>query len=234
MLTSPAGLWTRLWMRFAGLSRLGRIAARLAVWFTPPYKGRASLGWMNERGFVSPTARISHRALRLGKHVFVGEHVIIYQAEGGGPVEIDDGASLYGDNLIETGQGGRVRIGEGTRLQRGCQLVAYQAAIDIGRDVGLAPNCVLSCSHPGSAPGELMSGQPPETKGPIVIEDHVWLGVGVTILDGVRIGRGAVIGAGAVVTRDIPAGAIAVGVPAHVVKMREARVWSDRSLEWST
>ena len=59
-----------------------------------------------------------------------------------------------------------------------------------------------------------------QTKGGIVIEDDVWLGFGVIVLDGVRIGKGAVIGAGAVVTKDIPEGAIAAGIPARVIKMR--------------
>ena len=53
-----------------------------------------------------------------------------------------------------------------------------------------------------------------------MIEDDAWLGVGVIVLSGVRIGKGAVIGAGAVVSRDVPDGAIAMGVPARVVKMR--------------
>ena len=50
--------------------------------------------------------------------------------------------------------------------------------------------------------------------------DDAWLGYGVIVLDGVRIGKGAVVGAGSVVTEDIPDGGIAVGVPARVVKMR--------------
>ena len=54
----------------------------------------------------------------------------------------------------------------------------------------------------------------------VVIEDDCWIGADVTILDGVRIGRGSVIGAGAVVTRSLPPFSVAVGVPAHVVKQR--------------
>jgi acetyltransferase-like isoleucine patch superfamily enzyme len=53
--------------------------------------------------------------------------------------------------------------------------------------------------------------------------DRVWLGANVTVLKGVTIGNDAVIGAGSVVTKDIPTGAIAVGVPAKVIKIRNQR-----------
>ncbi|KAI9133931.1 DapH/DapD/GlmU-related protein [Acaryochloris sp. CCMEE 5410] len=59
------------------------------------------------------------------------------------------------------------------------------------------------------------------TRGPVIIEDDVWLGAGTTVLDGVKIGKGCIVGAGAVVTKDLPAYAIAAGVPAKVIKMRE-------------
>ncbi|NUQ39504.1 MAG: hypothetical protein HUU23_17315 [Caldilineales bacterium] len=69
-----------------------------------------------------------------------------------------------------------------------------------------------------------MCWQPITSKGDIVIEDDVWLGVGAIVLDGVTIGRGAVIGAGAVVTESIPAYAIAVGAPARVVGHRRQQI----------
>lgn len=56
---------------------------------------------------------------------------------------------------------------------------------------------------------------------PVVIEDGVWIGIGATVLLGVRIGRGAVVGAHALVTKDVPPYAIVLGVPARVVKFRE-------------
>ena len=58
------------------------------------------------------------------------------------------------------------------------------------------------------------------TKGPIVVEDDVWIGRNVTILSGVRIGKGAIVGAGAVVTKEVPPYSICCGVPAKVVKYR--------------
>lgn len=61
------------------------------------------------------------------------------------------------------------------------------------------------------------------TRQGIVIEDDCWLGHAVTVLDGVTIGKGSVIGAGAVVTKDIPPFSIAVGVPAKVVKSRKGK-----------
>lgn len=55
-------------------------------------------------------------------------------------------------------------------------------------------------------------------KGDIIIEDNVWLCEGVVVLSGVRIGKNSIIGANAVVTKDIPANSIAVGIPAKVIK----------------
>ena len=65
-----------------------------------------------------------------------------------------------------------------------------------------------------------MATQPVSTRGSIFIEDDVWIGVGSTVLDGVRIGQGHVIAAGAVVSSDVPAYAVVGGVPAKVIKMR--------------
>jgi acetyltransferase-like isoleucine patch superfamily enzyme len=56
----------------------------------------------------------------------------------------------------------------------------------------------------------------------VVIEEDVWIGVRVTICPGVRIGRGSVIGAGSVVTRDIPEYSVAAGVPARVIRSRNS------------
>ena len=90
------------------------------------------------------------------------------------------------------------------------------APITIGSHVFLGPNCCLSTAgHPLDAPRR---NRGLEYAKPITIGDDVWLGANVTVLPGVTIGRGAVIGAGSVVTRDIPAGVVAAGVPCRPLR----------------
>lgn len=90
------------------------------------------------------------------------------------------------------------------------------AAITIGEDCQIGPNVqLLTPTHP-------IDPQPRRDKleaaEPIVLEDNVWLGGGVIVCPGVRIGTNSVIGAGSVVTRDIPANVVAVGNPARVIR----------------
>jgi len=213
--------WIRFWMRYAGLTRPGRIATRLAAWAAPPYKAREYLARLNRRGYIDPGVRIHHNALHLGAHVFVGDDVIFFQDSTGGRIELGDFTRVYGHALLETGEGGAISLGANSRIHRGCHLISYKFPIRIGCDVGLAQNCAIYSYDHGVKPNIPISQQPLESKGPVVIGDHVWLGTGVIVLSGVHIGAGAVIASGAVVTRDIADGAIAAGVPARVVKMRK-------------
>ncbi|MGY1802482.1 sugar O-acetyltransferase [Blastococcus sp. SYSU D00922] len=108
-------------------------------------------------------------------------------------------------------------ISIGARCFANFGLVALDvAAITIGDDVQIGPNVqLLTPTHP-LAPEPRR--QKWEAAAPIVIGDNVWLGGGVIVLPGVTIGADTVVGAGAVVTRDLPAGVVAVGNPARVVK----------------
>lgn len=207
-------------MHYSGLGRFGRVSMRLAAWATPPSFERRGLARFGPHGFISPDATIVHRDLQLGKHVFIDDGVLIYQDRGGGSVKVCENAQLFRDTIIQTGKGGSVTIGPETGIQPRCQFSAYLASIAIGRGVQIAPNCAFYPYNHGMAAGELILKQPLQTAGGIVIEDDAWLGVGVIVLDGVRIGKGAVVGAGSVVTCEVPDGAIAMGVPARVVKMR--------------
>jgi acetyltransferase-like isoleucine patch superfamily enzyme len=212
--------WTRFWMRYAGLSPFGRISTRLATCFVPPYKSRCYLARLNAKGYIAPSAIINHNAILFCGNIFIGDRVVIYKGDDGGPIKLGKGTHIHNDTYIETGMGGSLTIGEHTHIQPRCHFSAYKAATYIGSGVQIAPNCACYPYHHGINPGEPITQQPLLTKGGIFIDDDAWLGFGVIVLDGVRIGKGAVIGAGSVVTRDVPDGAVAVGVPARVIKMR--------------
>ena len=212
--------WIRFWMRHAGLNRSGRIACRLASWFAPPHKARVYLARMNPRGYVEPSATIYHSKLSLGANVFIGEHVIIFENRDGGAVELGNRVNIFRHAIIETAHGGSLILEDGASIHPRCQLNAYVSQIRIGKDTMIAPNCALYPYDHGMVPGVPIIEQPLHSKGGITIGKEAWLGVGVIVLGGVSIGDGAVVAAGSVVTQDVPDGAIAMGSPAKVVKMR--------------
>lgn len=100
---------------------------------------------------------------------------------------------------------------------------AHAANVKIGKFCSIGPNfCCGLGIHPtdGISTSPYFYRRTIEEHKPVTIGNDVFIGTNVTILDGVSIGDGAVIGAGAVVTKDIPPYAIAVGVPAKVIKYR--------------
>lgn len=112
----------------------------------------------------------------------------------------------YGDNIS---------VGDRTFVNFG--LTALDVVpIRIGADVQIGPHVqLLTPIHPLDAEPRRQKWERAE---PIAIGDNVWLGGGVIVLPGVTIGADTVVGAGAVVTRDLPAGVLAVGNPARVVR----------------
>jgi acetyltransferase-like isoleucine patch superfamily enzyme len=207
-------------MRFAGLGLIGRIATRLATLFAPPYMARFYLARIGSNAYVDPQAVIHHRKLEIGSNVFVADRVIIYQAEDGGSVGIGAGTHILRDSVLETGQGGNISIGADTFLHPRCQVMAYKGDVTIGDHVAIAPGCAFYAYNHGMASGELVKRQPLASRGGIVVENGAWLGFGVIVVDGVRIGSGAVIGAGSVVTESVPDNCIAAGNPARIIRER--------------
>ncbi len=207
-------------MRYAGLSHFGRTATRLATWFAPPYYGRCYLARLNPKGYIAPSAIVHHNSVHFGRNIFIGDRVVIYQDKDGGSVEFGERVHIYGETFIQSGSGGSLKIGDNSHIHPRCQISAYESSIFIGNEVQIAPNCAFYPYNHSIEPGKPIKEQALHSKGDIIVDDDAWLGFGVIVLDGVRIGKGAVIGAGSVVTQDIPDNAIACGNPARVVKMR--------------
>lgn len=114
---------------------------------------------------------------------------------------------------LAVGIGATLHIGDAVRINYGVS-IATVASIHIGDRVRIGPYAMIVDTdfH------ELHDREQRPAGRPVVIEDDVWIGAKASVLKGVRIGRGAVVGVGAVVTRDVPAGAIVAGVPARIVR----------------
>jgi maltose O-acetyltransferase len=111
--------------------------------------------------------------------------------------------------------GFQTSIGAGTFVNAGAVILDV-GRVTIGADVQIGPNVqLLTPTHP-LEPELRRSGA--EAAEPITIGDNVWLGGGVIVCPGVSIGPNTVVGAGAVVTRDLPPGVLAVGNPARVIR----------------
>lgn len=111
--------------------------------------------------------------------------------------------------------GYNIHIDEGSFVNFDCVFLDL-APIRIGRNSLIGPKVQLLTAHHPFDPAE--RGTAREAGRPITIGDNCWLGGGVIVCPGVRIGNGAIIGAGSVVTRDIPADSVAVGNPARVTR----------------
>ena len=144
-----------------------------------------------------------------------------------GAEDRDERAAILRELLGSVGDGVAIRpplamdygyqtsIGAGTFINSGAVILDV-GRVTIGADVQIGPNVqLLTPTHPLD-PEQRRSGA--EAAEPITIGDNVWLGGGVIVCPGVTIGQDTVVGAGAVVTRDLPPGVLAVGNPARVVR----------------
>lgn len=206
------------------------------------------LGYLWHRG-VEPALRglwYRHRLAVCGAHLRIGRHVRIlfprYLAVGR---SVALGDYTYLNALSRRGMrlGDFVRIREFGWIQATSTFDALGEGLSVGEATYIGPRCLLGAgggitigrhvtigadvhllaeNHVFREADRLIAEQGVSRRG-IVIEDDVWIGDRVIVLDGVRIARGAVVGAGSVVTRDIPPYAVAVGNPARITGRRERR-----------
>jgi acetyltransferase-like isoleucine patch superfamily enzyme len=174
-----------------------------------------------------------------GRNVVFGQNVVLRHAHKiriGDDVAIDDNCLLdakghtntgitignrvfVGRNTILSCKNGDIDLADGANIGFNCELFSA-SRVSIGRDTLLAAYCYLiGGDHDFSDGSQPVIAQGRRSEG-VAVGAGAWLGAGAKVLDGVTIGDGAVIGAGAVVRSAVPAGAIAVGVPARVVGQR--------------
>lgn len=120
----------------------------------------------------------------------------------------------------------KVTIGENAVILMGAVLnigavVGRRTMIDMGAILGGRATVGDDC-HIGA--GAVLAGVvEPASATPVVVEDRVLIGANAVVLEGVRIGAGAVVAAGAVVTEDVPPGAVVAGTPARIIKMKDEK-----------
>lgn len=177
---------------------------------------RAARGWVLDDGVSVgyPVDRLPDRPLELGAGARIRSGSVLYDGSrigsglstGHGVVVreecvLGDDVSIWSNTVVDYG----CRIGDRVKIHSNCYVAQYTVLED---DVFLAPGVTIA--------NDLYPGDPVSAKlmtGPH-IEAGAQIGVNVTILPFVRIGAGAIIGSGAVVTRDVPAGTVAYGNPA--------------------
>jgi len=116
---------------------------------------------------------------------------------------------------------GAIRIGNHVSLASNVTInAACRGVIEIGNDIMIGPNCVLRSSNHGFSLTGVPMRKQPHQPGIIRICDDVWLGANVAVVGKVTIGKGAIVGAGSVVTRDVGPFKIVGGVPAKLIRQR--------------
>lgn len=120
--------------------------------------------------------------------------------------------------------GERIEIGSRSHIGENCSLWAGEGGgrILIGEDALFGPQVYITASNYDYGSGAPVWRQP-RIEEDVVIGADVWLGARVIVLPGVTVGEGSIVAAGSVVTRDLPPGAVAAGVPARILKMRDGR-----------
>jgi acetyltransferase-like isoleucine patch superfamily enzyme len=160
-----------------------------------------------------------------------------------------DGPLFLGNRLeLQVGRRGRVEFGRFVWIGHGTKIRCHEGAVEIGAKTVIGQECTISaykrvrigeqCVIADRAMfidfdhGVVEVERPIREQGiytrKVEVGSNVWIGYGACILRGVRVGDNAIVGTNSVVTRDVPANAVVAGIPARVIRMREA----PRGLRW--
>ncbi len=194
----------------------GALGYALRKWLLPRFVGSCGRGVI-----VGRNVTLRHPGkIHLGDGVAIDDYAVL-DAKGEGNAGIFIGAGvLVGRNTVLSCKDGDLSIGDNTNIAMSC-FIQSSRSVTIGAKVLFGAYCYIigGGDHVASRTDIPVMDQGQTIKG-IVIEDHVWFGADVKVVDGVTVGRDAVIGAGAVVTEDVPAFGVAAGVPARFIRDR--------------
>jgi acetyltransferase-like isoleucine patch superfamily enzyme len=174
--------------------------------------------------FVGRHCRIKHcHKITTGKTITIGDNVEINALclEG---VTLGNNVTILRNTVIEcTGNiknmGVGLVVGNDVGIAQNC-FIQVRGKVSIGSHVMFGPNVSIFSENHGFTSLETPMISQPTTRGEVIIEDDVWLGTRSVILSGIRIGKGSIIAAGALVNRDIPPYSIVAGVPGKIIKSR--------------
>lgn len=160
----------------------------------------------------------------LGDNVTIDDNCLIDARGAGNEGVILEDQVIINRNCVIQAKAGPIRLGRRTSIGSNSVIISMDG-VEVGEAVLFAGGCCISAgSYHFDETSEPIMDQGCFTKGPIRVGSNSWLGTNVTILDGVTIGTGSVIGAGAIVNKNIADYAIAVGIPARVIKNRRISV----------
>ncbi len=166
-----------------------------------PHKIRIGQDVVIDDGAVVDAKGTSNRGITIGNGVFVGRHTSLHTKDG--ELVVEDGANISSFCTIFSASS--VRIGRNTLIAGYCYVIGG------GHDINRTDLAVVEQTRPSHG---------------ISIGPNGWIGAGVSVLDGVTIGRDVVVGANSVVTHDLPDFAIAAGTPARVIRDRRGAAQS--------
>lgn len=158
------------------------------------------------------------KGVRLDGQISFGNNINIrdYSIIRGANIRLEDNVYIHENVLIRAS--GQVLVGEGSTINKNCCILIK---VKIGKICSIAPNVVIVGSNHIFSDNLKPIKEQGVSKIGVVIEDDVWIGANATILDGVTIGKGSIIAAGAVVIRDVEPNSVVGGIPAKLLRKRD-------------
>ncbi len=182
---------------------------------------RTRLGALGAGCRIAPGVSLQYPGrIRLGDGVGIGRNATLRANTDANPgIALGKGVAIN-DAVVINANRGCVTLGERSWLGPFC-LVYGNGGVTIGSNVLIAGHTSINTVSHAAERCDIPINDQPILTGPVVIEDDVWIGLNAVILQGVTLGHGSIVGAGAVVTHSIPPWSIALGVPARVVGRRQ-------------